>query len=131
MEEFCKAAGVVLLTLIICTLLSSRDKSFAAVLLMGVSSMVLLLGFRMFSPVMDFLRQLEAIAGLQSDVMKILLKVTGIGILTEITVLLCTESGNGSLGQSLRTLSTAVILWMSLPVFQALLDLIRQILEGI
>ena len=122
MEEFIKAAGVVLITLIISALLSSKEKSYATVLIMGVCSISLRITFD---------RQLEALSCLQSDVIKILLKVSGIGILTEITVLLCTESGNASLGQSLRMLSTAVILWMSLPIFQALLDLIRQILEGI
>ena len=62
---------------------------------------------------------------------KILMKVTGIGILTEITVLLCADSGNSSLGQSLRTLSTGVILWLALPIFQAMLDLVQSILEGL
>lgn len=126
-----KAAGLVLIALILSSLVAARDKAFSSVLTMGVCTMVLIFALQFLSPVMVFLRQLEELALLQSDMMKILLKVCGIGILTEITALLCTDSGNASLAQSLRTLSTAVILWMSIPIFQALLDLIREILEGI
>jgi stage III sporulation protein AD len=131
MGDFVKAAGAVLITIVLSMLLSSRDKYWSSVLTMGVCAMVLLLGLSYLAPVMEFLCQLESLAGLQGDMMKILLKACGIGILTEITVLLCTDSGNASLGQSLRILSTAVILWLSLPLFQALLELIREILEGI
>lgn len=131
MDMVWKAAGLVLIALILSSLVAARDKAFSSVLTMGVCTMVLIFALQFLSPVMDFLRQLEELALLQSDMMKILLKVCGIGILTEITALLCTDSGNASLAQSLRTLSTAVILWMSIPIFQALLDLIREILEGI
>lgn len=131
MDMVWKAAGLVLIALILSSLVAARDKAFSSVLTMGVCTMVLIFALQFLSPVMDFLRQLEELALLQSDMMKILLKVCGIGILTEITALLCADSGNASLAQSLRTLSTAVILWMSIPIFQALLDLIREILEGI
>ena len=131
MADFAKAAGAVLITIVLSLLLSSRDKSWASVLTMGVCAMVLLSGMSYLNPVLEFIRQLETLAGLQSDMIKILLKTSGIGILTEITVLLCADSGNTSLGQSLRILSTAVILWLSLPLFQSLLELIRKILEGI
>ena len=131
MEEFIKAAGAVLVTLILGSLLSARYKAYGSILTMGVCTMILLLGLRVFAPVMEFLRQLEELAGLQSDIIKILLRVSGVGILSEIIVLLCNDSGNASLGHGIRTLSTGVVLWMSLPIFQALVDLIRQILEGI
>lgn len=126
-----QAAGAVLIGLILTQLLSNRDKSYASMLSMGVCAMVLLLGLSYLAPVVDFLRELETLGNLHSEMIKILLKVAGIGILTEISALLCTDSGNASLAQSLRILSAAVILWLSLPVFRALLDLIQRILEGV
>ena len=58
------------------------------------------------------------------------MKTTLIGIVTEIAALLCSDSGNAALAQALRLLSSCVMLYLSIPVFQALLDLIQRILEG-
>lgn len=131
MEGFFQAAGAVVILVILCLLVSSRDKSFASLLVMGGCAMVLMLGISYLSPVVSFLQDLQSLGNLQPELVKILMKVTGIGILTEITVLLCADSGNSSLGQSLRILSTGVILWLSLPIFQAMLDLVQSILEGL
>lgn len=131
MGSFFQAAGAVLIAVILTLLISSRDKSCASVLSMAVCAMVLMLGLTYLEPVVAFLRELEELGDLQSDLVRILLKVCGIGILTEITALLCGDSGNASLGQSIKILSSAVVLWISLPVFQALLDLIQDILGGI
>lgn len=131
MEGFFQAAGAVVILVILCLLVSSRDKSFASLLVMGGCAMVLMLGISYLSPVVSFLQDLQSLGNLQPELVKILMKVTGIGILTEITVLLCADSGNSSLGQSLRILSTGVILWLALPIFQAMLDLVQSILEGL
>lgn len=131
MGSFFQAAGAVLITVILTLMLSARDKSYASILSMAVCAMILLLGLSYLEPVIGFLRELEAMGNLQGENIKVLLKVGGIGILTEIAALLCADSGNASLAQSLRILSTAVILWLSLPVFQALLELIQGILEGV
>ncbi len=131
MERFLQALGAILISSILSLILAKRDKSYASMLSMTVCAIVLFLGLRYLEPVVDFLQDLEKLGNLQPELVKILLKAGGIGILTEITVLFCADSGNASLGQCLRILSTAVILWISLPVFRALLELIQNILEGI
>ena len=131
MENFFQAAGGVLVTIVLSQLLSNQNKSWASLLSMGVCAMVLFLGVMYLEPVIHFLAELERLGNLQSDLVKILLKAAGIGILTEITAMLCADSGNNSLAQSIRTLSAGLILCLSLPVFQALLSLIQEILEGI
>ena len=131
MESFFQAAGAVILGIILTKTLSEWNKSWATILSMGVCVLVLLPGIRYMEPVLDFLRELETLGNLQGDMMKILLKASGVGIITEITALLCTDSGNTSLAQSLRILSSAVILWLSLPIFRGLLGLIQDILGGV
>lgn len=131
MEGFLQATGVVMIGILLSQILSGWNKSWAAVLSLGVCAMVLLLGMHYLEPVVAFLQELESLGNLQTDLIKILLKTAGIGILTEITSLLCADTGNASMAQSLRILSACVILRLSLPVFQALLNLIREILEGV
>ena len=62
---------------------------------------------------------------------KILLKAVGEGLVSEVGALLCTDSGNGSLGKLLQLLGSAVVLWLSLPLFTMLLELIQELLGGI
>ncbi len=131
MEGYFRAAGAILITLVLTQLVSGRDKSFGLVLGMTVCALVLSTGMIYFQPVVDFMRQLEVLGNLQPELVKILLKVTGVCILTEVVSLLCTDSGNTSLAQSLRICGSGLVLWLALPVFQALLDLIQRILEGV
>ena len=131
MDSYFQAAGAVILGIFLAKTLSEWNKSWATILSMSVCILVLLSGIRYLEPVLDFLRELETLGNLQGDMMKILLKTSGVGIITEITALLCADSGNTSLGQSLRILSSAVILWLSLPIFRGLLVLIQDILGGV
>ena len=59
---------------------------------------------------------------------EILMKSTGIGIITEIANLVCKDAGNESMGKSMQLLGTAVILYLSLPLFQTLIELLQKIL---
>ena len=131
MDDFLRAAGAVLITVVLCLTVGNQNKSFSALLAMGVCTMVLLLGLHCLEPVVDFLVELEALGNLSGDMVKILMKTAFIGVLTEITALLCTDSGNASLAQGLRFVGSVTILWLSLPVFRGLLDLVQRILEGI
>lgn len=131
MAGYFQAVAAILIGLVLSLLLSARDKSWASLLTIAVCAMVLVLGMTYLEPVVAFLRELEQLGNLQSELVRVLMKVSGIGIIAEISALLCTDSGNASMAQSIKTLSSGVILWLSLPVFQALLDLIKEILGGI
>ena len=79
-------------------------------------------------PVLNMIRTLEALGGLDETLISILLKVAGIGIISEIAALICTDTGNAALGKTLQLLGSAVILWMSIPLFTMLLELLQSIL---
>jgi stage III sporulation protein AD len=131
MTGFFQAAAVVLITVVLCLTLGSQGKSFGNILSMAVCTIVLTMGLKYMEPVADFLKELQTLGNLSGEMITILLKTALIGMLTEICALLCSDGGNGSLAQALRMVGTAVILWLSLPIFRALLDLVQKILEGI
>lgn len=131
MDRFFQAVGAVLVTIVLCMTVSAQNKSFSAVLSMVVCVMALILGCSYLEPVLAFLEELETLGRLSGSMVKILLKTALIGIITEVAGLLCIDGGNQSLAQSLRILSSGVILWLSLPVFQGLLELVQNILEGV
>ena len=126
MELYWKAAAAVLIALVLGQTLKLSD--FSLMLTMAVSVMVGILLISYLEPVIEFLRKLESMGNFQGETLKILLKTLGIGIVTQITDLLCKDSGNASLGHAMTLLGTAAILWLSLPVFGTFIQMIQRIL---
>lgn len=128
MELFLQAAAAALLAVILCLTLGKQGKDTSILLTIAVCCMICLIALSYLKPVLQFLNQLEQISGIDSNMVTILLKAAGIGFLSEIAGLVCSDAGNSSLGKSLQILGSAVILWLSIPLFQGLLELIGQIL---
>lgn len=128
MELFLQAAAAGLLAVILCLTLGKQGKESAVLLTIAVCCMICLIAMSYLKPVVEFLEQLEQIGGLDGNMVTILLKAAGIGFLSEVAGLVCSDAGNSSLGKTLQILGSAVILWLSIPLFQGLLELIGQIL---
>lgn len=131
MGTFFQAAAAVLVASVLALTLSKQDKEQATLLTIGVCCMVVIGAVSFLKPVLDLLAELEALGNLNSEMVRILLKVVGIGLVSEIASMICSDAGNGSMGKALQMLSSAVILWISIPVFQTLLELIQEILGGL
>ena len=126
MALFWKAAAGILITVILSLSMGSKD--FSLMLSLGACTMVSILALTYLEPVLEFLQELAAISPIQGDMLPILLKAAGIGLVTEISVMICADAGNGSLGKALHLLGTGVILCLSLPILRTLLELIQKIL---
>ena len=128
MELFWKAIAVSLLTVILGAVMGKKDKDISV--LLSIAGCVLVAGFTevYLSPVVRFLGELESMGNLRSDLLGILLKAVGIGLISEIAAVVCSDSGNAGLGKMIQLIGSVVILWLSIPVFQALLDLVQTIL---
>lgn len=128
MGYFWKATAAVLVALVLGLALEKQGKDFSVLLTMAACCMAALTAFTYLEPVLDFLWELEAMADLQGDMLGILLKAVGIGLVAELAAVVCADGGNASLGKQLQMLGSAVILYLSLPVFRSLLSLIQDIL---
>lgn len=129
MGLYWKAAAGVLLGAVL--ILALRKQEMGLLLGMAVCVMVLLAAAAYLEPVMALLRSLEELGDLDGELVAVLMKAVGIAVVTEIAGMICADSGNASAGKALQLLGTAVILWLSTPLFTALLELIREILEGL
>lgn len=128
MALFWKAAAAVLIAVVLELTLGKREKDFGLLLSIAVCCMVGIIAFSYLEPVLDLLRELEALGDLQGDLLGILLKALGIGLVAEVAGMVCSDAGNGSLGKTIQMLGGAVILYLSIPVFRSLLELIQRIL---
>lgn len=128
MTIFLQACGGVLITVILVLTLGNREKEMAGLLALTVCCFLAILSLNYLKPVIDLISQLESIGNLDASMVETLLKIAGIGLVSEIAALVCSDSGNAALGKSLQLLAGAVILWLSVPLFTALMELIQKIL---
>lgn len=128
MTTFLQACGGVLIAVILILTLGGHGKEMGSLLGLFVCCMVILLALRYLQPVLDLIRQLQGIGDLDYTMIGILLKVVGIGLISEIAALICADAGNAALGKTLQLLSASVILWLSIPLFEELTALLQRIL---
>lgn len=127
MELFWKASALALIAAILCTVLHPNHAlllSLAAVVMIATACAHYL------QPVMVFFQRLEELGGLQHPLLKNLLKALGVSLTAEIASMVCTDAGRQSLGKMMQMAGSAVILYLSLPVCTALLDLVQELLGG-
>lgn len=128
MELFFKAVAAAMVTAVLALALTKQGKDFTLLLSMAGCILIGLLLFQFLEPVLEFLRQLQSMGDLNGDMLSVLLKIVGVGLVSEIAAMICSDAGNGSLGKTLQILSAGVILWLSIPIFQMLMDLLNRIL---
>ena len=131
MDTALKVVCGVLITVILIVALRQQGKDIALLLSVAVCCMVVAVGFTYLTPVVDFIQELSEQAGTDPVFLRILLKSVGIALVAEFAGLICTDAGNGALAKAIQILAIAVILWLSLPLMNTLLELVRRILEEV
>lgn len=131
MDVFLKATAGVLLAIIISMVLQKQGKDFSLLLILCVCCMVAAVALNYFQEIFSFIKSLEELGNLNHSFITILFKSVGIALLSEITVLICTDSGNSALGKVIQILSTAIILWICIPLFSQLMELVKTILSNL
>lgn len=131
MEQFWKAVATVLIALVMGIALEKQSKDLGVLLIITVCCAVSVSALSYLKPVLNFLRDMQNLAGFQSELMRPLIRILGIGMASELISTICTDAGSGSYGKVLRILSSAAILSLSIPIFHTVLSVIREILGGI
>lgn len=131
MDEFFKISACALVALLLITVLSKQGRELSLVLTVAVCCMVAVCALGYLHTVVDFLKELETVGRIDPDMITVLLKATGIVLLGEITANLCQDAGNSAISKGIMVLTSAVILWLSIPLFRNLMKLIEEILVSI
>ena len=131
MAEYIRWAALALIGLILSLVVGKQAREMSLLLTLAVCVLVSLGALEFLEPVAELMAELRRLGGLDREAVSILLKATGIGVLSELAVTLCADAGEGALGKVLQILSGAVILWLRLPLFRQILTLIEEVLAGI
>lgn len=127
MTAFWQQLAGALIAVVLGLALSRQGKDITLLLSIAVCCMVLLAAVSYLEPVVEFVEQLQVMGNLNSDMLKIMLKAVGIGLVAEIAILICGDSGNSAMGKAIQILASAAVLWLAIPLMTSLLELVQKI----
>ena len=100
----------------------------AMVLRIATGVLLLLFGAMLLQPVLEYLEQLAEAGDFQQAYLLPILKCTGIGIITQVASSVCKDAGEGSVASMIELCGCIAALFLSLPLFTAVLELINGLL---
>lgn len=130
METFLRAAAVAIVGAILAVVVRKETKELGVVLSLACCALLLVLIWDFLEPVVDFARRLNRMTTLSGEMIGILLKAAGVGLLCEAACAVCEDAGESTLGKITKICGSATVLYLSLPLFQSVLDLIEGLLGG-
>lgn len=128
MELLWKGIGICLITCVLIMFTSKQERDIALILALAGTVAVSAIMVTYLKPVIEFLGHLSELASLNADHLNVLIKASGVAIISEMASLICSDSGNSGLANAVKLLGSAVILWFSIPVFQSLVKIICTVL---
>ena len=131
MDDFLKYAAIIIVALILYLVLNKYSKDFSVLITIVTCVIVATVAISLLEPVVAFINRLIQIGNFDSDALQIMFKAVGIGLLSEIISTICNDAGNSALGKSLQIFAAFTILWLSIPLFTALINIIEEILASL
>lgn len=128
METFWKAIAVIILTVILGVTLGKTEKDISVVLSVTACSIIMIIAMQYLEEVIAFLWQLSSKESEQIPSIKIILKITGVALVTELTTLISSDAGNSALGKAVELLGNAAILNLALPLLETFLTILQELM---
>ena len=126
--EIVKIIGIAFVAIIIVVILKQYRPEFAiyASILAGV--LILTLVSDTLFGIIDMIKSIANKTTINSNFLVILIKITGIAILTEFAVSICKDSGETAIASKVDIGGKVLIISLSIPIINALIDTVVKIL---
>lgn len=128
MEEIIKIVGIGLIALVIVIILKQYRPEYTIYVSIFAGVLILTLTMSKISGIINLLKSISDKTYINKQFLGILLKITGIAIITEFAVSICTDAGEKAIASKIEIGSKVIIIAMSIPIISSLLELIVEIL---
>ena len=128
MSEVVKIIGIGMIGLITIIIVKQYRPEFATYISIMAGILIILISIQKMGEVVTLIKGICERAGINGKFLSILLKITGIAILTEFAVSVCKDSGESAIASKIEMGSKVVIISMSIPIITSLLELMLNIL---
>jgi stage III sporulation protein AD len=126
--DILQIVGIGLVTVIASLLLKQIKPEYAMLISICGSVLLLLLTVDYLTQVIGVFQTIVQKTGLSNNLFSIIIKIIGIGYLTEFTANLCSDSGLGGVGDKVLLAGKLLIFVMSLPIIYNIIEIISELL---
>ena len=126
--DIIKIIGVAFIAVIIIVILKQYRPEFAVYASIIAGVLILTLASGTLSGIIDMINSISSKTNINSEFLVILIKITGIAILTEFAVSICKDSGESAIASKVDIGGKIIIISMSIPIINALIDTVVKIL---
>ena len=126
--DIIKIIGIAFIAVIIIVILKQYRPEFAIYASIIAGVLILTLASGTLSGIIDMINSISSKTNINSDFLVILIKITGIAILTEFAVSICKDSGESAIASKVDIGGKVIIISMSIPIINALIDTVVKIL---
>ena len=126
--DIIKIIGIAFIAVIIIVILKQYRPEFAIYASIIAGVLILTLASGTLSGIIDMINSISSKTNINSDFLVILIKITGIAILTEFAVSICKDSGESAIASKVDIGGKIIIISMSIPIINALIDTVVKIL---
>lgn len=124
--ETIKIIGIGITALIIIVIIKQYKPEFAIYVSLMAGAIIIFLVLDKLLGIINLLTMLSKKTGINAEYLSILLKITGIAILTEFGVSLCKDAGEVAIANKVEFGGKIVIISISIPIISALLEVIMR-----
>ena len=128
MEEVIKIIGIALIALIITIIIKQYRPEFAIYISLVAGVIILALVIGNLTNVINLLKDISTRSGINNKFLGILLKMTGIAILTEFAISMCKDAGENAIASKVEIGSKVIIISLSVPIITNLLEVILKLM---
>lgn len=126
--EIIKIIGVGLVSLILIIIIKQYKPEFALYISIAAGLIIFFLVMDKLSGIIDLLLNLSNKANINKDFIVILLKITGIAILSEFAICVCRDSGEAAIASKIDFGAKIIMVAISIPIIASLLEMILKIM---
>ena len=126
--EIVKVIGIGLIALIIIVILKQYKPEFAIYISLIAGILIITLVLGKISGIIEILKNLANKTSINNSFLILLIKITGIAILTEYAVSICKDTGESAIASKIDFGGKVIIMSMSIPIISSLLETVIKVL---
>ena len=126
--ELARIIGIALATTFAVVILKPQRPELAAFVTLAGGTMVILMFLQGLTTVITNMTQIVEQTGINSAMFNSLLRIIGIGYLTEFAASICNDAGNSSMSAKVILAGKVLILILALPIVNNLIEIIARLL---
>ena len=126
--EIFQLVGIAFITAVAALLLKGTKPELSLAVTIAGSVILLLFIFELFASSVSIFGKIAETTGIDSLLIKILLKMVGIGYLVEFSAGILSDFGQNSLADKLVFCGKVIVLVLAIPILESVLSLVNRLL---